>query len=71
MSFEVFNNLVQEMIPFVQSQCKNLIMLQLEIRKVLLFSFTNLPMVIVSHRVFDVFTYKDKMFNKYIDILYN
>lgn len=49
MSYEAFNNLVEELTPFLKSQCMNPVTPQLEIRKLWLLSFTNLLMAIVPH----------------------
>ncbi len=49
MSYETFNNLVEELTPFLKSQCMNPVRPQLEIRKLWILSFTNLLMAIVPH----------------------
>jgi hypothetical protein len=48
MTFDVFQKLVLELIPCLQSQCFNFVRPHLEIKKIIAIFFTNLQMDIVS-----------------------
>ncbi len=69
MSFEAFNNLVEELTPFVQSQCVNLFQPQVETRKIVVIMIYRLVHGISATHNVDWFNVGTSTIMKYVDIM--
>ncbi len=69
MSFEAFNNLVEELTPFLQSQCVNLVRPQVEIIKTMAIVIYRLVHGTSAIHMVDRFNVGASTIRKYVDIV--
>ncbi len=69
MSFEAFNSLVEELIPFLQSQCVNLVQPQVKIRKIVAIVIYRLTHGTSATHMADWFNVIASTIRKYVHIM--
>ncbi len=69
MNFEAFNNLVKELTSFLQSQCVNLVLPQVKIRKIVAIVIYRLVHGTSATHMADLFNVKASTVKKYVDIV--
>jgi len=69
MNFETFNNLVKELTTFFQSQCVNLVLPQVKIRKIVAIVIYRLVHGTNATHMADEFNVRASIVRKYVDIV--
>jgi hypothetical protein len=69
MSFEAFNSLVEELTPFLQSQCVNLVQPQVEIRKIVAIGIYRLAHGTSGTHMANRFNVRASTIRKYVDVV--